>query len=174
MLTSDAFQHHLLTLLTWSFPYPVKGTRPFGSARRQSFRSQGAQGLCSVTVRTTYSASIEKKEWVRPENTVTFTLKSWVWVRNHEKKSTHANKPPPFQMLYMGLYVFISLLLSLLDVPYSVCSAFSLQSPDRENLTNFSDDWELQEFCRKKKRIQVCKLVTFERSTPVLVFPSFQ
>lgn len=42
-----------------SLPYEGLGGRALGS--------QGAQGLCSVTVRTIYSASIEKKEWVRPE-----------------------------------------------------------------------------------------------------------
>lgn len=52
--------------------------------------SHCAQGLCTVKVRMIYSASIasEKKRWVRPENTMEFTLKSWDWVRNHEKQST--------------------------------------------------------------------------------------
>lgn len=84
MLASYASNHYLPILHTQSFPYPMKGTCPFGSARRQSFGVTWCPRLV-LSDRTIYSASIEKTEWVRPENIMTFTLKSWVWVRNHEK-----------------------------------------------------------------------------------------
>lgn len=86
--------------------------------------SHGAQGLCTVKVRMIYSANIanEKKWWVRPENTMEFTLKSWAELEIMRSKA-QANKPPSSKC-WIWDCMFLSPSFSVRDVLCSG-SAFS-------------------------------------------------
>lgn len=111
-------------------PPPLLPSLPYLSGyvdhlRGRALGSHSAQGLCSVEVRMIYSASIASEKSGESGPKIKWNSH---WNPEPEleimRSKARTNKPPSFQMLDMGLCVFISRFLSHLDVLCSG-SAFS-------------------------------------------------